>query len=166
MLVGSYSSNIFGVPRSTKDADFVIEVGEKSLSPLFQSLASDLIFDSQMLLESVTMTLRYVGRHPASGFKVELFMLSSDPFDQERFRRRQPKSFLEATAQLPTPEDVIVQKLRWFERSQRPRDREDVKNVLAVQRGKLDLEYLRGWADQHRTRALLDALLLEVSRLT
>ena len=28
MLVGSYSSNSYGVPCSTQDADFVIELGE------------------------------------------------------------------------------------------------------------------------------------------
>jgi hypothetical protein len=31
MLVGSYSSSFYGIPRSTKDADIVVELGSKSL---------------------------------------------------------------------------------------------------------------------------------------
>ena len=34
MLVGSYSSNVYGVDRATKDADFVIELGEASIGDL------------------------------------------------------------------------------------------------------------------------------------
>ena len=34
MVVGSMSSNIYGIPRSTKDADFVIELGNQSISRL------------------------------------------------------------------------------------------------------------------------------------
>ena len=34
MLVGSYSTNAYGIPRSTQDADFVIELGETSIGDL------------------------------------------------------------------------------------------------------------------------------------
>ena len=29
MVVGSLSSNVYGIPRSTKDADFVVELGRR-----------------------------------------------------------------------------------------------------------------------------------------
>ena len=35
MLVGSYSSNVYGVERSTQDADFVIELVEGAMGELF-----------------------------------------------------------------------------------------------------------------------------------
>jgi hypothetical protein len=165
MLVGSYSSNAFGIARSTQDADFVIEIGDRQISALFATLAPDLTFDPQMRLESVTMTSRFVGRHAATGFKVELFLLSDDPFDRERFRRRQRTPFLQSIAQLPTPEDVIVQKLRWFKQGARAKDLEDAANILAVQQGKLDIDYMRRWADQHNTRETLDRLIDETSKL-
>ena len=60
---------------------------------------------------------------------------------------------------LPTAEDVVVTKLRWSKGGKRAKDLEDVKNVLAVQRGKLDLNYIRQWCDQHGTRQLLEQLL-------
>jgi hypothetical protein len=163
MLVGSYSSNAFGVGRSTQDADFVLELGDRAATPLFQALAPDLAFDPQMRLESVTGTLRFVGKH-ASGFKVELFLISDDAHDRERFRRRSRQPFLDAFAYLPTAEDVVIQKLRWFERSKRAKDLDDVKNVMAVQVGRLDLDYIRRWCDEHGTRSLFEELLVESRR--
>lgn len=34
MLVGSYSSNIYGIPRMTKDADLVLQLDADALSAL------------------------------------------------------------------------------------------------------------------------------------
>ena len=39
MLDGSLSSNAYGIPRSTKDADLVIQLGSNSLSQLLQPAA-------------------------------------------------------------------------------------------------------------------------------
>jgi len=43
-----------------------------------------------------------------------------------------------------TPEDVILQKLIWYQ----PKDQEDVLGVIAINHEKLDRDYLRHWADQ------------------
>jgi hypothetical protein len=163
MLVGSYSSNAFGIPRSTQDADFVVQTDDSSLSHLFQALSPIVRFDPQMQFESVTMTMRYIGRIPELPFKIELFLLSDDSHDRERFERRRRATFLDGTAFLPSPEDVVIQKLRWFHRSRRVKDLDDVKNVLAVQVPEnLDLGYIRRWCDEHGTRALFEQVLKEV----
>ena len=56
-------------------------------------------------------------------------------------------------------EDVIITKLRWSKNGRRSKDIDDVRNVLAVQAGKLDMPYIRGWCDAHKTRELLEATL-------
>jgi len=166
MITGSYSSNAFGIARSTQDADFVLELGDRSITPLFQALSPAIQFDPQMRLESVTMTLRYVGENPASGFKVELFMLSDDAHDRARFERRRRQPFLDGHAWLPTAEDVVIQKVRWFGRSRRAKDRDDAVNVIAVRAESLDLDYIRGWCDRHGTRALFEQLLAAANEAT
>jgi hypothetical protein len=60
MLVGSYSSNAYGIARSTQDADFVIELGEKSILELAWRIAPAIRIDPQMSFETVTMSRRYV----------------------------------------------------------------------------------------------------------
>ncbi len=59
---------------------------------------------------------------------------------------------------MPTPEDVIVFKLRWSKGGKRNKDTDDVRNVLAVQGNSLDLAYIRNWCDQYGTRELFEQL--------
>jgi len=159
MLVGSFSTNFYGTPRSTKDADFVVQLDASALRSLELSLGSDFEFDRQMTFETVTSTMRYRVRHKATAFMIELFELSSDAHDQSRFGRRVEVPFAGRKAFLPTPEDVIVTKLRWSRHGQRAKDLEAAENVLLAQRGTLDLAYIRSWCDQHGTRDLFEDLL-------
>jgi hypothetical protein len=161
MAVGSFSSNIYGYPRSTKDADFVIELGGRSISGLAAELGQDFALEEQMSFETVTGTMRYRLVHRTSTFVVELFLLSSDPHDQARFARRVTGDIGGRKTFFPTAEDVVVTKLRWSRHGRRQKDIDDVRNVLAVQAGKLDLDYVRRWTDQHGTRSLLEQLLSE-----
>lgn len=55
-------------------------------------------------------------------------------------------------AWIPTPEDVIIQKLIWH----RSKDLEDVLGVIAVNYHQLDQNYLRQWADRLNLRQALD----------
>jgi hypothetical protein len=164
MVVGSLSTNTFGVERSTKDADFVIELGDKSISIVADKLGPDLKLDPQMSIESVTMSYRYMIKHSSSGFTVELFLRGDDPFQRVRFERRQKRPFLTSEAWLPTAEDTVIQKLRWYGRAKRSKDRDDARNVLAVQLKRLDLDYIRNWCDEHGTREELEGLIVEVQR--
>jgi hypothetical protein len=159
MLVGSFSSNYYGRPRSTKDADFVVQIDHQSLKPLANLLGPDFDLDRQMSFETITGTMRYRMHHKASAFMIELFELSSDAHDQMRFSRRVATQFDGHDAFVPMAEDVIITKLRWSKHGQRAKDVDDVRNVLAVQSGKLDLSYIRQWCDQHGTRDLFERLL-------
>jgi hypothetical protein len=159
MLVGSYSSNYYGRPRSTKDADFVLILSVEKLTALSRSLGADLQFDPQMSFGSVTMAMRHVITHPESAFKIELFMLTDDPHDQSRFSRRQKVDFEGRQAWLPTAEDVIIQKLRWSRGGSRKKDIADAAEVLRLQSSQLDFAYIRNWTMQHQTTEILDKLL-------
>jgi hypothetical protein len=158
MLVGSYFSNAYGVPRSTQDADFVIESGETSISELARRLAPSIRIDPQMSFETVTMTRRYVADVVGTPFKIEFFLLNDDPHNQERFRRRRQVTLLDRQVWMPTVEDVIVTKLHWALLGNRSKDREDIRDVIAVQGDRIDWDYVHRWCEQHGTRALLDEI--------
>jgi hypothetical protein len=158
MLVGSNSSNAYGIPRSTQDADFVIELGEKSILELARWLAPSIRIDPQVSFETVTMSRRYVADVVGTPFKIEFFLLNDDPYDQERFLRRRRVSSLGREVWMPTAEDVIVTKLHWALLANRSKDRDDVHDVIAVQRDRIDWDYVHRWCDQHGTRAMLDEI--------
>jgi hypothetical protein len=160
LLAGSFSSNFYGIPRSTKDADFVAVLGSK-IAELERELGPDFIFDKQPSFETVTGTFREKARVPKLPFDIEIFHLSKDAHDQSRFarRRRVRDDLLGRDIHVPTAEDVIITKLRWALIAKRGKDSDDVRNVIAVQGEEvLDWEYIHSWCDQHGTRALLNEI--------
>ena len=158
MIVGSFSSNYYGIPRSTRDADFVAELDSGAVARLAERLGPQFRLDPQPSFEMVTMTLRHVVEIVEGPFKVELFRLSDDPHDQERFRRRRRVKMLDAEVWAPTAEDVIVTKVRWTALARRFKDREDARSVIAVQGDRIDWDYVNGWCDRLGCRASLDEI--------
>lgn len=158
MLVGSLASNFHGIPRSTQDADFVVELSPGRLQQFANALPRDLTLDLQGSFETVTGTNRYVVCLRNSPFVCELFVRSDDRHDQERFRRRQQVTLLGRPAFVASAEDMIVTKLRWAHDAQRPKDRDDIRNILAIRGPELDWAYLRHWSKEHGTWALLESI--------
>jgi hypothetical protein len=159
-LAGSYSSNFYGIPRATRDADFVavfsVPVGKVALE-----LGDEFVLDSQVSFEGITGTMRDIFSVPSVAFKIEFFHLSEDPHDQSRFHRRRKvfDELVEREFYIPTAEDVIVTKLRWERIGQRGKDGTDVRDVIAVQGDDaLDWEYIHHWTAEHKTRELLDEI--------
>jgi len=155
MLVGSFASNFYGIGRSTKDVDFVLQLDEKSVSDVLKELGPQFRLDSQVSFETVTGTMRWAIDVVALPFRIEFFLLSRDPHDQERFRRRRCAKIAGRDTYLPTPEDVIITKLRWSRQGERPKDRDDVRNVIAVQGDRIDWDYVGRWCERHETGELL-----------
>jgi hypothetical protein len=156
MLVGSFSTNLYGIPRSTEDADFVVPPG--TAKQLADNLSSQFRFDPQMSFETATMTFRHVFEVADSDFKIEIFYLSDDPHDQERFGRRRQFRLLNLDVSFPTVEDVIITKVRWAAQLGRSKDMDDVRNVIAVQGDVIDWEYVYSWCDRHGTRVMVDEI--------
>ncbi len=156
MLVGSFSSNYYAIPRATQDVDFVLQLKSGTISSLAERLGPRFQFDRQMSFETVTATKRYVFRLADNPFLVELFLLSDDAHDQERFARRRRERILGRDVFIPTVEDVIITKLRWSRAGRRVKDTEDVQNVIAVQVDRINWDYVTSWCDRHDTRKLLD----------
>ena len=158
MLVGSFSSNAYGVARNTQDADFVVQLDRITVSQLAAKLWPDFQLDPQTSFETITATTRHVLNVPAEDFKVELFLLSDDPHDRARFERRRRMEVLGGPAYLPSPEDVVITKLRWSRHGNRQKDLSDARDVIAVSGPQLDWAYIERWCDEHGTRKLLDDL--------
>ena len=157
MIVGSYSSNFYGIPRSTKDADLVVNLDQADWKKLTSILPAGLELEEQSGFEMVTSTRKELIRVENSVFEIELFHLSKDEHDSARFNRRHRVSITpDAEVYLPTAEDVIIQKLRWSRGAKRPKDFADVVAVMQVQGpARLDWSYIEEWCGKHETLDLL-----------
>jgi hypothetical protein len=158
MLSGSLASNVYGVPRATQDADVVVEFDALSVADLARRLGGDFQVDTQVSFETVTGSRRLVIRIPSASFVIELFGRTDDAHDRERFSRRRTVTALDRSLQIPSAEDVIITKLRWFRAAGRSKDFEDARNVMAVQQRNLDAGYLRRWCAELDLLALLDEI--------
>jgi len=148
MLSGSMASNFYGVPRATLDADIVVELDRLPIDNLARRLSAGFELGAQLGFESVTGSRRLLIRARDSAFQVELFGLTDDPHDLERFARRQAVTLFGVAVAVPTAEDVIINKLRWWKTAARRKDFDDVRNVLAVQSAAIDRDYLLQWCER------------------
>ena len=158
MLVGSFSSNYYGIPRATQDADFVVQMERKSCLALVERLGTAFRLDPQASFELVTGTVRHALQLVGSPFEIELFQLSDDTHDRERFARRRRVKLLGRATFLPTAEDVVITKLRWSQGGRRGKDVDDVRNVIAVQRDRIAWDYVYRWCEEHGTRDLVEQI--------
>jgi len=97
--------------------------------------------------------------------KIHLMPLKQRAFTQEEARRAQDH-ILEAgmrTFRIAAPEDAILTKLEWFNMGGRMSSRQwnDILGILKQQGTKLDLQYLRTWADALGVRDLLEQVILD-----
>ena len=161
VVVGSFARNFHAFPRSTKDADIVLAVDPPGLGRFEAELGKDFSLDPQTTFETNTGTFRHTLVHKGTEFKTELFLLSKDAFDQERFRRRQAFQFGGVPSFVLTAEDVVITKLRWA----RPKDVEDIRDVIAVKGSALDWNYIHHWTATHGTRAKLDEIRASIPKI-
>jgi hypothetical protein len=152
MVTGALAFNFYGIPRSTKDVDLVIDVSNPSaLSSIIKGLEPAISFGGQVQFDTITWGKRHIGRPVGTtALSIELFELFDDPFVMSQFKRRVqiPSAQLNRKMHIPTAEDVVVQKLRWA----RPKDLEDARDVLAVQDpARLDMAHVEKWCTEHGT---------------
>lgn len=162
LLVGSFSSNHHGIPRSTKDVDIVIQAPDGSLLDVAKILGDEFIPEDQYRFETNTGTVCQEFAVRDSLVRVEIFTLSGDEHDQARFARRVERELNGQQVWYPAAEDVVIWKLRWA----RAKDLEDVRGVILVQEGErgLDWDYIRGWCARHGTTERLEGVLASMPK--
>jgi hypothetical protein len=165
MLVGSLSTNFHSIVRSTKDADIVIQSSLTDAGRLLGREYPELKLDPQLGFESVTGSRKLMLRADAHEFVVELFALTDDPHDQERFRRRIRLEWAGRAAWVATAEDAIITKLRWSDYIGREKDIVDARNVIASMDEQLDWPYIEHWCDLHGSRQTLEKIRRELRQL-
>jgi hypothetical protein len=149
---GAIANNYWGIVRATVDVDCLVAIpGLK-----YQSFVDELdalgvaACDAGGVATPLTVPwLReQVRRHSfcrlvCRSITVELFT-PVIPLQHEILRRAVPLSLETRDVKITTAEDLILLKMAFH----RQKDLADVRGILRVQRGRLDENYLRTWAEQ------------------
>ena len=150
LLSGSLASSLQGEPRATHDIDLVVEVDSRLVSALAEAFGADpYFFDPRAARDALGRRGMFNLLDTAGGDKIDFWMLTDDPFDASRFARRISVEAFDLSLWVSSPEDTILQKLRWAAASGgSQRQMRDAVGVYEVQHGELDETYLDAWADR------------------
>jgi hypothetical protein len=148
MIAGSFASNFHGVPRTTQDADVVIEVSARSLEQFISLVEDEFYISEQAAREALRRRDMFNVIHLETAFKVDLIVHKHRAYAGEEFRRRQRVEFLGKDCWFASPEDTILAKLEWSKKGQSDRQYQDALGVAQIQRDNLDWDYLQKWAER------------------
>ena len=151
MIGGSIASSVHGVFRYTNDADIVADIRAEHIAPLVAALERDYYVDGDMIRDAVQEAGSFNVIYLDGMIKADIFIKQKSAWvDMEWSRRRMEKLGPEEapSAYVASPEDMILQKLRWFRMGGGVSDRQwgDITGMLKVQQPTLDYAYLKHWA--------------------
>lgn len=117
MVTGSFAVNYFGIPRTTHDIDFVVEIRASDAERFAAAFPRDFYADADMVRQAVSAQSMFNVIDPASGVKIDFWIVKRNAFDQERFRRRREQIVFGERVFMPTPEGTILSKLLWYQKA-------------------------------------------------
>ena len=167
LIGGSLASTLYGMVRTTQDSDIVAEMQLEHLVPFVTTLRDEFYMDEEMIAESIQRHSSFNIIHRESMFKVDVFIPHPRPFLQSQLARAQKQTFQfenEVSANFCGPEDTILAKLEWYRLGGEVSERQwrDILGVLKTRASKLDLGYLRKWANDLKVGDLLEQALKEM----
>lgn len=161
MVTGSFAVNFFGIPRTTHDIDFVVEIRASDAERFADAFPRDFYADADMIRQAVAQQSMFNIIDPTSGVKIDFWIVKRNPFDQERFRRRREQTVFGESVFMPTPEDTIISKLLWYQEAQTDKHLNDARGVWEIQKESLDQDYLNRWV----TRLGLEKIFEKVKKV-
>ena len=165
LIGGSMASGIHGIYRTSLDVDLVADIHPGQIARFIRELGGEFYADAGMMRDALASGRSFNLIHFASSYKFDIFPLSSDPFHQSQFSRREMRDIVlgGGTVSVPvaTAEDTLLMKLVWYRDGGQVSERQwnDVRGIVAVQRERLDREYLGQWSTYLKVADLMDAAL-------
>lgn len=158
-LTGSMASNYWGIPRTTHDLDFVIQLPASAMPRIVQEFSGDYHIDAAAVRAALQPPHQFNAIDTRSALKIDFWLPKPDPFDREMLHRRVSVTIFGEPAWIATAEDVILHKLVWNRITPSGRQLGDAAGIVAVQGGTLDKVYLEKWAADLKLTEMVNKLL-------
>jgi hypothetical protein len=141
---GSIASSLAGEPRSTLDIDIVVDLSTDQVPTVAAALEPAFYLSADGLRRAVRERGTVNLIHHETAIKVDLFIAGGTPIDQQQLARRQRVIVGDQVLFVHPPEDILLQKLRWFRKGGEVSDRQwrDIIGIVRTQGHRLDRAYL------------------------
>jgi len=172
LIGGSMASGIHGIYRTSLDVDLVADIHPGQIARLIRELGGEFYVDAGMMRDALESGRAFNLIHFASSYKFDIFPLSSDAFHQSQFSRREMRDIVlggaRRSAPVATAEDTLLMKLVWYRAGGEVSERQwnDVRGIVAVQRQRLDREYLGHWAAYLKVADLVEAAIESAPKIS
>lgn len=162
-ITGGFAVSVWGRPRATFDIDIVIKILEPAIKPLSKALRKISKFgyiDEEAVKEALKRKGEFNFIDPETGVKVDFWITKDDGIAKMEFKRKIVKKIDGEKINFISPEDLILSKLIWYEKSgESSRHIEDVESVFKISGKKLDKNYLKKQAIKLGAAGLLKKFL-------
>jgi len=145
-LTGSMASNYWGIPRTTHDLDFVIQLPPSAVGKIVSAFSPEYLIDEASVRAAYQPPHQFNAIDTRSALKVDFWLPKPAPFDGEMLRRRVRVTLFGEPGWITTAEDCLLHKLIWNKITPSDRQLGDAAGIVAVQLEKLDRVYVKEWA--------------------
>ena len=154
-ITGSVALGAYGSPRQTMDADVVIAATSDQLGAMAGTLSDTCYYSEPVRFGRRTMAA-LIDR--TGGGKVDLIVRDDDAWGRSAMERRRPwDDPALGPVWISSLEDLILAKLEWSDGSSELQLR-DCRNLLRMNVGKVDRDYLAHWAAELGITRLLTGI--------
>jgi hypothetical protein len=163
---GSIAASFAGEPRSTIDVDFVAALSDRHVAPLVVAATPEFYVAEAALHRAVALRGTANLIHQDSQIKVDLFVAGGTPLDDQQLARRLRVEIRPGQViYIHPPEDILLQKLRWYRKGGGTSDRQwrDAIAIVRTQGQRLDRSYLVANAPALEVETLLERVLREAA---
>jgi hypothetical protein len=151
MVAGSIASTFHGRPRTTLDADIVIDPTPEALDRFVRELAREGFYvDEETARDALRTRRQFNAIDTHTAFKLDFIIRKDRAFSREEFGRRRHVGLGEVKeVAFATAEDTILAKLEWARKGGgSERQLADVRGILDVRGQELDRAYIEHWAGE------------------
>ncbi len=159
MVIGGLANAVWGEVRATRDADFKISIGDRSLSE-FRELALRRFQERQTHIPAHLQSGHVIHLWAIPDVAVDLLVSIFD-YERQAIEHAMPMTIEGVPARVCTAEDFVIHKVV----ANREQDWIDVERVLMRQKAKLDQTYIQDWLRQFAEGLEMPELLTRYQKL-